>query len=177
MEFRILYAAAGSQTRPSWLPVVANKLARRDSIQFSALLFTSIGKTFMVWYILHVVITLLWGGVRLRRMLEDDKTIEVLLLRQQLLVLRCHQKRGPLISPGEKFILITLAEQVCRFGRAQKGQLERLFLIFKPETLLRWLQHLVKKKWTFANTSTARGRPPIDPDLVPLILQLARENQ
>ena len=39
---------------------------------------------------------------------------------------------------GEKVILISLVEQVCRFGRAHKAQLERLVLIFKPETLLRW---------------------------------------
>jgi len=40
-------------------------------------------------------------------MSADDKTIEVLLLRQQVLILRRHQKRGPSISQGEKFILIT----------------------------------------------------------------------
>ena len=46
----------------------------------------------MVWYIIHVVVTLLWDGVRLSRMSADDETIEVLLLRQQALILRRHQK-------------------------------------------------------------------------------------
>jgi hypothetical protein len=48
----------------------------------------------------------------------DDKTIEVLVLRQQLLILRRHQKRGLSISHGEKLILITLMEHVVRRGHA-----------------------------------------------------------
>ena len=91
----------------------------------------------MIWYIIHAALTLLWDRVRLSRMSADDKSIEVLLLRQQLLIMRRHQKRGPSISQGEKFILITLLESVRCFGHAQKARLEPLVLIFKPDTLLR----------------------------------------
>jgi hypothetical protein len=84
----------------------------------------------MVWYIFHVVVALLWDVIRLSRLSADDKTIEVLLLHQQLLILRRHQKRGPSISQAEKFMLITLLEPVCRFGRAQKAHLERVILVF-----------------------------------------------
>jgi putative transposase len=133
--------------------------------------------TFMVWYIFHVVVALLWDVVRRSRLSADDKTIEVLVLRQQVLILRRHQKRRPSISQAEKFMLITLLEPVCRFGRAQKAQLERLILVFKPETLLGWHRDLVKKKWTFANSPKMPGRPPTDPQLVQLVLRMARENQ
>jgi hypothetical protein len=131
----------------------------------------------MIWYLIHVVVTLLWDGLRLSRMSADDKAIEVLLLRQQVLILRRHQKRGPSISQGEKLILLSLVEGVCRLGRAQKARLQQLVLIFKPDTLLRWHQDLVKKKWTFANTPKAPGRPSTEPDIVELILRLARENR
>ncbi len=50
-------------------------------------------------------------------------------------------------------------------------------MIFKPETLLRWHRELVKKKWTFANTPKRSGRPSTDPEIVELILRLARENR
>jgi len=110
-------------------------------------------------------------------MAADDKTIEVLLLRQQLLILRRHQKRGPSISQGEKFILLSLLEPMYRLGRAQQARLAQLVLIFKPDTLLRWHRALVKKKGTFANTPKMPGRPPTDPQLVQLILRLARENR
>jgi transposase len=42
--------------------------------------------------------------------------------------------------------------------------------------LLRWHRELVRRKWTFGNSPKAAGRPPTDPHLVQLILQIAREN-
>ena len=131
----------------------------------------------MIWHMIHAAVTLLWDSIRLSKMTVDDKTIEVLLLRQQLLILRRHQKRGPSISQGEKLMLISLVEWVCRYEQSQKARLEQLVLIFKPETLLRWHRELVKKKWTFANTSKRSGRPSSDPEIVELILRLARENR
>ena len=110
-------------------------------------------------------------------MSPDVKTLELLLLRQQLVILRRHQKRGPSITYAEKFILLTLIEQIRRFANLQKGQLEQLILIFKPETLLRLHRDLVRKKWMFSNTPKASGRPSTDTQLVLLILGIARENR
>src|SRR6266545_83521 len=98
-------------------------------------------------------------------MSPDSKTLELLLLRQQLLILRRHQKRGPSITHDEKFILLTLIEQVRRFANLQQEQLEQLMLIFKPETLLRWHRELVRKKWTFSNVPKVSGRSATDPQL------------
>jgi hypothetical protein len=90
----------------------------------------------VVWYTIYVIVTLVWDGIRLSRMSADDKTIEVLILRQQLLTLRRHHKGGPSISLAEKLVLISLVEHMCRFGRVRKARLEQLVFIFKPETLL-----------------------------------------
>jgi putative transposase len=70
-----------------------------------------------------------------------------------------------------------LLDRLCGLGRTGKAQLEQLILIFKPETLLRWHQALIKKKWTFANASKTSGRPPIEPAMAQLILRLAQENR
>ena len=131
----------------------------------------------MIWFLIHQVASLLWDSLRFSRMSPDSKTLELLLLRQQLLILRRHQKRGPSITHSEKFILLTLIEQVRRFANLQQEQLEQLMLIFKPETLLRWHRELVRKKWTFSNAPKASGRPSTDPQLVLLILRMARENR
>jgi putative transposase len=131
----------------------------------------------MVWYFVHVLATLLWDTIRLSRLSPDEKTLELLVLRQQLLIMRRHQKRGPSMSSGEKFILLTLLDQLCGMGRAGKAQLGQLILIFKPETLVRWHQALIKKKWTFASTPKTPGRPAIEPAMVTLILRMARENR
>src|SRR5689334_220779 len=131
----------------------------------------------MVWYFLHMMVTLVWDALCLSRLSPDDKTLELLVLRQQLIILRRHQKRGPAISSSEKFLLLTLVDRLCGLGQPGKTRLEQLILIFKPETLLRWHHALIKKKWTFANPPTRVGRAAIEPELVQLILRMAQENR
>ncbi|MBK8034535.1 MAG: helix-turn-helix domain-containing protein [Chloroflexi bacterium] len=52
-----------------------------------------------------------------------------------------------------------------------------MILVFKPDTLLRWHRELVKRKWTFKHQAKRVGRPPIEPQVVQLVLQLVRENR
>jgi hypothetical protein len=49
-------------------------------------------------------------------------------------------------------------------------------LIFRPDTVLRWHRHLVRRKWTFRRKGNP-GRPKIPPELEALIVRLAKENQ
>ncbi len=123
----------------------------------------------MIWHLIHLVVTLLWDSLRFSRLSPDNKTIELLLLRQQ--------KRGPTITCSEKLVLLTLVEQLHQFADLQKGQLEQLILIFKPDTLLRWHRELVWRKWTFNNQPKKGGRPPTAPHIIELVLQLARDNR
>jgi hypothetical protein len=78
------------------------------------------------------VVTLLWYIIRLSRLLTDEKTLELLAVRQQLLIVRRHQKRGPSIIRPEKLILLTLVDQLCGIRKAGKAWLEQLLLIFSP---------------------------------------------
>jgi hypothetical protein len=73
-------------------------------------------------------------------------------------------------------MLLTLLDRLGSFAKLQKAQLEQLIPIFKPETLLRWHRELGHQKWTFSNTPKTRGRPSIEPEVVQLILRMAREN-
>lgn len=67
---------------------------------------------------------LLWDSLRFSRLAPDDKTIELLLLRQQFVIVRRHQKRGPTIPPTEKLLLLTLVEQLRPLVELPKAQLE-----------------------------------------------------
>lgn len=131
----------------------------------------------MIWHFIYLVVHLLWDSLRFSRLAPDDKTLELLLLRQQLLMVRRHQKRGPTITRTEKLLLLTLIEQLRPIVELPKAQLEQLILVFKPDTLLHWHRELVKRKWIFKRQSKRVGRPPIEPQLVELVLQLARENR
>ena len=75
----------------------------------------------MIWYLIHQVTSLLWDSLRFSRLSPDAKTLELLLLRQQLLIVRRHQKRGRSITHCEKFILLTLIEQIRRLANLQQG--------------------------------------------------------
>jgi hypothetical protein len=84
----------------------------------------------MVWSVVHLVATLFWDSLRYSRLFPDDKTLKLLLLRQQILILRRHQKRGPYLAQSEKFILVSLVEQLRHRVKLQKMHLAHLVLIF-----------------------------------------------
>lgn len=65
-----------------------------------------------------------------------------------------------------------LARGAKAVGRRRLGQLAT---ILTPDTLLRWFRVLIAKKWTYARTSPV-GRPPVDPELEKLVIQLIQEN-
>jgi hypothetical protein len=53
----------------------------------------------MVWYFLHLLATLLWDAMRLSRLSPDEKTLELLVLRQQLLILRAIKNVDRRLAP------------------------------------------------------------------------------
>jgi transposase InsO family protein len=53
--------------------------------------------------------------------------------------------------------------------------LDRVLIVFKPDTVLKWHRELVRRKWTFKRRRSG-GRPPLAAEIQGLIVQLAREN-
>ena len=47
--------------------------------------------------------------------------------------------------------------------------------MFKPDTILGWQRELVRRKWTFSKQQ-ADGRPATNPEVLALLLRLAKEN-
>ena len=103
--------------------------------------------------------------VRLSRGEQQDLTIEIVMLRHEVAVLR-RQVARPALQPADRAVLAGLSRLL---SAARRG---RFFV--QPETLLRWHRDLVRRKWTYSHRRP--GRPAIPAGTVSLVLRLAKEN-
>ncbi len=104
--------------------------------------------------------------VRLRRMSDADKDIEILVLRHQLDVLPREVSRTG-FEPADRAVLSLL-------GRFMPRRRWSAFLV-APTTVLRWHHDAVRRRWTYPRRRP--GRPRLDPVAAELIVRLAQENR
>jgi len=95
----------------------------------------------------------------------DAKDVEIAVLRHQLLVLR-RQVTRPRYTPADRMVLAALARLLPRDRWP-------IFLV-TPSTLLRWHRELIRRRWTYP--AVGRSRRGLEPEVVDLVLRLAREN-
>jgi putative transposase len=76
------------------------------------------------------------------------------------------QAARPRFTPGDRLVLATLAKLLPRDRWP-------IFLV-TPSTLLRWHRELVRGRWTYPTSGQRRG---LDPEVLQLVLRLARDNQ
>jgi transposase InsO family protein len=129
----------------------------------------------MGWFILKHIFSTLLAIVNVRRLSDQEKDLEILVLRQQLSILQ--RKLNHPIKPNkiEKLTLAVLTTKFKQTTRQTANQLRDVIRIFEPETVLRWHRELVRRKWTYPNKNKG-GRPSISKETESLILRLAREN-
>ena len=96
---------------------------------------------------------------------ETDLAIEVVILRQEVAVLR-RQVHRPALEPADRAVLAGLARLLPR------RRLGHLFV--QPATLLGWHRDLVAKRWTYPRGRP--GRPPIAQGTTTLVLRFAEES-
>ena len=129
----------------------------------------------MILWLLRQLLILLLDVLSLFGASNNDKDLEILILRQQVRILQRKVKSPPRISSPEKIILSTIASKLTQVASYTRNRLNDMLFIFKPDTVLRWHRELVRRKWIFQRKRKP-GRPRIVSWLEVLIIRLAREN-
>jgi len=57
-----------------------------------------------------------------------------------------------------------------------RKRLEEVGTLFTPDTILRWHRMLVAQKWDYSQRRKSAGGPPVQKEIVDLVLRFAREN-
>ena len=103
----------------------------------------------MVWSMLAQLFTWVWTLMEMRRLSDQEKELEILLLRHPLNLLVRQQKKPLQATRAEKLPLAVWAA----IFKAQTGQTARtmadVIRLFQPETVFKWHRELVRRKWTY----------------------------
>jgi len=109
--------------------------------------------------------------LRLLPMSDRDKDAEILALRHQLAVLQ--RQLGPdrvRFTPSDRALLAALLHRLPR------RVLNRLHLVVRPDTVLRWHRDLVARRHAEQSRPRRPGRPCTVRSIRVLVLRLVREN-
>ena len=129
----------------------------------------------MGWFILSQIFSVLVTIVSIGRLSEQDRDLEIIILRQQLAILQRKQDKPIKPNRVEKMTLAVLTTKLKAVTQRPTSRLRDILRIFQPETVLGWHRQLVRRKWTYAHKNKG-GRPRIDQEHEALILRLAKEN-
>jgi putative transposase len=134
----------------------------------------------MLWFVVMHLFSTLLDLIRIARLSEHDKDLEILLLRQQLGIAERKLRKPVRASRAERLTLAAVTTKLKSSSNRMIEQLRQIIRIFLPETVLGWHRQLVKRKWTYnpkgCGPKGRGGRPRIDQELERLVVRQAQDN-
>jgi putative transposase len=127
------------------------------------------------WFVLSYLFSTLISFLSIGRLSEQEKDLEILLLRRQLAILERKQDKPIRPNRAEKLTLAVLTARLKQVTQRPASKLRDIIRIFQPETILKWHRELVRRKW-LQKQNPQGGRPRISQELEDLIVQMAQEN-
>lgn len=100
--------------------------------------------------------------IRLGHMTDNEKALEILILRGQLDILERKQEWRIKPNRAEKLFLAVLTARLKKATNRPASQLRDVIRICQPETVLRWHRELVRRKWMFQRIAIG-GSPAHQP--------------
>jgi transposase InsO family protein len=129
----------------------------------------------MGWFVLAYLFSTLISLASIGRLSQQEKDLEILLLRRQLAILERKQDKPVKPNRAEKLSLAVLTARLRRVTRRPASALRDVIRIVQPETVLKWHRELVRRKW-LQKQKPKGGRPRLSQELEDLIVQMAQEN-
>ena len=113
----------------------------------------------MGWLIVANIFSALMALLSIRRLSDQEKDLEILILRQQLSILQRKQQKSIKPNRAEKMLLSVLAVRLKQVSNRSITQLRSVIRLFQPHTVLAWHQQLVRRKWTYKRKTMAVDLP------------------
>ena len=129
----------------------------------------------MGWFILSYLFSTLISLVSIGRLSQQEKDLEILLLRHQLSIVERKLTKPVKPNRAEKLALAILTARLKQVTHRPASWLRDVIRIVQPETVLKWHRELVGRKWQRRGKQKG-GRPRISRELENLIVRLAKEN-
>jgi putative transposase len=117
-----------------------------------------------------LLITRVAAWLRLSQREEAWKTAEILILRHQVTVLQRRRPHRPDLNWADRALLAALLSVI------PKARRHGIRLLVTPETILRWHQDLLGRRWAARSMRGRAGRPATRRNIQALVRRLAREN-